>query len=102
MLRWTPRRNCWSVSAANQRSTRLIHDAPVGVKGTWNRGWRASQRWISGVLCVRDQVDLERRRHGRLNGVEELAELLRPLPPGNSPITGPVLTFNAAKSEVGP
>jgi hypothetical protein len=42
----------FSVSAANQRSTRLIHEAPVGVKCRWKRGWRASQRWIAGVLCV--------------------------------------------------
>src|SRR5881397_3795553 len=34
------------------RSTRLIHEAPVGVKCRWKRGWRASQRWIAGVLCV--------------------------------------------------
>jgi hypothetical protein len=32
VLRWTPRRICFSVSVANQRSTRLIHEAPVGVK----------------------------------------------------------------------
>ena len=32
VLRWTPRRICFSVSVANQRSPRLIHEAPVGVK----------------------------------------------------------------------
>ena len=34
VLRCTPRRNCFSVSAANQRSTRFIHDSLVGVKST--------------------------------------------------------------------
>ncbi len=38
------RRSCFSVRAANQRSTRLIQDALVGVKCTWKRGWRVSQR----------------------------------------------------------
>ena len=32
VLRWVPRRICFSVSRANQRSTRLSHDALVGVK----------------------------------------------------------------------
>src|SRR5437870_13204365 len=52
VLRCTPRRSCFSVSAANQRSTRLIHEELVGVKCRWKRGWRSSQRWIAGVLCV--------------------------------------------------
>jgi hypothetical protein len=41
--RWTPRRSCFSVSAANQRSTRLSHEAEVGVKWRWKRGRLASQ-----------------------------------------------------------
>jgi hypothetical protein len=32
VLRWTLRRSCFSVSKANQRSTRLIYDGPFGVK----------------------------------------------------------------------
>ena len=45
VLRWTPRRNCFSVKAANQRSTRLSQEAPVGVRGkegAWKpmpKGW---------------------------------------------------------------
>jgi hypothetical protein len=38
--------------SANQRSTRLSQDALVGVKCTWNRGWRTNQRRTDAVLCV--------------------------------------------------
>src|SRR5213593_380853 len=31
------------------RSTRLIHEAPVGVKCRWKRGWRASQRCFENI-----------------------------------------------------
>ena len=51
-LRKTPRRICFVVNRANQRSTRLNHDAYVGVKWTWNRGRLANQFRISGVLWV--------------------------------------------------
>src|SRR5213083_590749 len=85
VLRCTPRRSCFSVSAANQRSTRLIHEELVGVKCRWKRGWRVSQRWIAGVLWVlelsRIQVHLERGRDARMNGVEKRPELARPLAP---------------------
>jgi hypothetical protein len=40
------------VGEVAEPETWLIHDDPVGVKWTWKRGWRASQSWISGVLCV--------------------------------------------------
>ena len=33
-------------------TTWLIHEDPVGVKCRWNRGCRASQSRIAGVLCV--------------------------------------------------
>ena len=46
------RRNFFSVSSPNQRSTRLSHDELVGVKCSSNRGWRSSQRWMAGVLWV--------------------------------------------------
>src|SRR5690242_8158300 len=32
--------------------TWLIQDEPVGVKCRRNRGWRASQAWMTGPLCV--------------------------------------------------
>lgn len=51
-LVWTPRRMSLSVSRANQRSTWLIQEDPVGVKCMWKRGWRASHALISGVLWV--------------------------------------------------
>jgi hypothetical protein len=41
-----------AVSSANQRSTRFSHDAEIGVKCTWKRGWASSHRWIAGVLRV--------------------------------------------------
>ena len=37
VLRCAPRRSYFSVRAVNQRSTRLIHEAPVGVKCRWKR-----------------------------------------------------------------
>jgi hypothetical protein len=40
------------VSSANQRSTRLSQEPPVGVKCRWKRGWRNSQRLMAGVLWV--------------------------------------------------
>ncbi len=49
---WAPRLICFSVSRANQRSTRLSHDGPVGVKCRCKRGRLASHRPMSAVLCV--------------------------------------------------
>jgi hypothetical protein len=40
------------VSSANQRSTRLSQEPPVGVKCNWKRGWRNRQRLMAGVLWV--------------------------------------------------
>lgn len=37
-----PRRIAWPVIIAHQRSTRLSHDALLGVKCRWTRGWAAS------------------------------------------------------------
>ena len=45
ILRSAPRRICFSVSVANQRSTRLIREALVGVKCTWNRGRLSTTRF---------------------------------------------------------
>lgn len=42
------------MSSANQRSTRFNHDELVGVKWKWNLGWRNSQVFIAGVLCVEE------------------------------------------------
>ena len=51
-LRWTPRLICRSVSKAKNRSIWLSQDALVGVRCTCQRGRRASQLRISGVLWV--------------------------------------------------
>ena len=48
--RKTPRFRRRFVSVANRPSTALIQEAEVGVKWTWNRGWRASQRFTASVL----------------------------------------------------
>src|SRR3954469_10455434 len=64
-LRWTPRRSIRVVSSAKSRSTRLSQELLVGVKCRWKRGWRTSQRRISGVFGGDLAVEL----------VEELAEL---------------------------
>ena len=83
VLRWTPRRSCFSVKAANQRSTRFSQEAPVGVKWSWKRGWRSSQRWISGVfmgrVIVDDQMEIQSGRHPVVDGLEKLAKLQRPM-----------------------
>jgi hypothetical protein len=47
-----PRRMAWLVIRANQRSTRLSHEALVGVKCRWKRGWAASQCTTAGCLWV--------------------------------------------------
>src|SRR5262249_37836058 len=51
-VRGSPPPACFSGSGADPRPTRLIQDAPVGVKCTWKRGCRSSQRWMAGVLWV--------------------------------------------------
>ena len=58
-----PRRICFSVRVANQRSTWLSQDAEVGVKWTWKRGWRANQsrtaRRLVRAIIVHDQMDAQ-------------------------------------------
>ena len=83
VLRCTPRRSCFSVSRANQRSTRLSQDALVGVKCRWKRGWRSQpavdQRRLVGAVVVENQVDVQLGGHRRVDRVEELAELDGPM-----------------------
>jgi predicted enzyme related to lactoylglutathione lyase len=55
-LPWAERRSLRVVSSANQRSTRLIHDALVGVKCSWNRGWASSHRRQTPVAAWRAVV----------------------------------------------
>ena len=66
------------------RSTRLSHEAPVGVKCRWKRGSRNSQRWIAGVfvggVVIDDQMQLGRGRHRLVDGLKELAKLDCPMP----------------------
>jgi hypothetical protein len=78
VLRCTPPRICFSVSVASQRSTRLIHDAPVGVKCRGKRGRLLSQRGKRRLVrgrVIEDQMDVEGSRDRVIDGVEKLAEL---------------------------
>jgi DNA invertase Pin-like site-specific DNA recombinase len=47
-----PRRMARAVIRPNQRSTRLRHEALVGVKCRWKRGWAASHCLTAGYLWV--------------------------------------------------
>ena len=60
-LRKVPRWIAWRSMIPNQTSTRLSHDAEVGVKCTWMRGFSASQStdldaFVSSVV-VHHQVN---------------------------------------------
>ena len=56
----------------------------MGVKWMWNRGWRASQALIAGVLwvavVVADDVDVQFGGHGLVDRGQELLELHGPVP----------------------
>ena len=78
VLRWMPRRICFSVNSANQRSTRLSQEAEVGVKCRWKRGRLASQRripWVLRAVVVQDEVHLEFCGHVACDGIEKSAKL---------------------------
>ena len=52
MLRQEPRRIRLLVNSPNQRSTRFSQLELVGTKCDTKRGWRFSQAWTLGCLCV--------------------------------------------------
>ena len=60
------------------------------------------QRGLVGAVVIENDGHAGRRRHRRIDGVEKRAELFRPCRWWNSPMTLPVLTLSAAKSEVVP
>ena len=103
---WTPRRMSLSVSRPNQRSTWLIQEDPVGVKWTWNRGWRASQALIAGVLWVASCRRRGGRRVRRVRPCRSRPETSGIPPPGAavqiSVITVPSAMLNAANRLVMP
>ena len=83
------------MSSENQRSSRLSHEAPIGVKWRWNRGRFSSHRQIrADYAChsYRESDVRPTRWDAGLDGVEKLTEF-------SGPMTRPVLTSNAAKSE---
>src|SRR5262245_8308005 len=71
MLQWLPRRSCFSVKNANLRSTRLIQDAPFGVKCRCYRPGAprtvidaAVERVVTLTLETTRRDALEHARHG--------------------------------------
>src|SRR2546426_10541056 len=54
--RWLLRVSFLVVSSANQRSTRLSQEAPVGVKWRTKRGWRSSQRWTTAQMVIAEEM----------------------------------------------
>ena len=67
-----------AVKSANHRSTRLSHEALVGVKCTWNRGCAfepsANARVLVGPVVVADEVELS-AAVSAVEGREEVDEL---------------------------
>ena len=83
-LRWAPRLICFSLSSANQRSTRLSQEALVGVKWTMKSRMAHeppshARRFVRPVV-VEDQMHVEIRGHAGVDRLEELQELLAPMP----------------------
>ena len=72
----------------------------MGVKCTWKRGWRSSQRWIEGVLWVEElsSTTCTSRCPGTAwsMSVQEAAELLGAMAGVMSAITFPEATSRAA------
>jgi hypothetical protein len=84
VLRCTPRRSCFSVSAANQRSTRLSHEASVGEVEVETRALREAaldELRLVGAVVVEDEVNVEFGGHLLIDAIEELAEFHRAVPP---------------------
>ncbi len=76
--RWIPRLICFSVIRAKKRSTWLIQDASVGVKGrasgALGQPVADGLSFVGGVV-VHDQVDVKVSRDIGLDLVEDLPEL---------------------------
>src|SRR5208283_3917672 len=77
----TPRRMRLSVSSRNQRSTRLSHQAEVGVKCRWKRGCWANQRDAAVGQTISRQQNNPRTDHHALRRGPRLEPALQ-RPPG--------------------
>ena len=79
-LQKTPRRRRCCVSLLNQLSTRLSHEAPVGVECNWKRGWAAShlrtRLVLGGPVVVQDDVQGKVGRERAVEAPQELQEFL--------------------------
>ena len=86
-LSCTPRRSCFVSRAANQRSTRLSHEAYVGVevrmKARVPGEPSADQRGLVRPVVVHDDVHVQVGRHLDIEGGQEGAKLDRAMPPTN-------------------
>ena len=83
-LRCTPRLICFWLRSANQRSTRLSHDALVGcevdMKTCVARESPPHARRFVRAVVIEDQMHLEVRRDADVNRLQELQKLLTPMP----------------------
>jgi hypothetical protein len=52
----TPRRDWFWVRSRKKFSTMLSHEALVGVKCMWKRGWRSNLGMFVGRVVIADQV----------------------------------------------
>ncbi len=81
VLRWTPRRSCFSVKAAEPAFHEIDPRAPgrreVDVEARMPGEPPMDQRRFVRAGVIDDQVQVERRRDGRLDRVQELAKLSR-------------------------
>jgi len=71
------------VSSENDVSTWLSHEADVGVKQMISRVAREPAlhgRCLVGAEIVDDEMNLQLGRYGRVDRIEETAELDRPIP----------------------
>ena len=78
-LRCAPCLICFWLKSANQRSTRLSHEALVGVK--WMKTWVPSEpppdaRRLVGPVLIEDEMHLQIRGDAGLDRLQELQELL--------------------------
>ena len=107
VLRWTPRRSCFSVRPANQRSTRLSQERAgrreVQMKARMTQQPALDGRGFVGAVIIEDQVESQRRGTAAINRFQEARET----PPRDggdetAPITVPALKSSAANRLIVP
>src|ERR1700722_10217480 len=85
VLRWTPRRSCFSVSRANQRSTKLSQGAGGGsevqMEARMTLQPALDGRGLVSAVIIEDQVQVQFGRHGGVDGFKKIAKLDRAMTP---------------------